>query len=83
MGMKHEPMKQLTEADFTPKSNAVADSYKETAWEILKDGGNKLTFASKCFLEAAKNYDEKGQHYEASRCRKLAQSIVDAFNSIG
>ena len=81
--MKQEPMRPLTKADFEPSNNEKAKAYEQDSFDAAEDACNKLMFAYKSFLHSANLYAESGDHYKAGRMRKLAQSMLDAKNSVG
>ena len=81
--MKHEPMRPVTASDFAPSTNEKAKAYEQVSFDAAEDACNKLMFAYKSFLHTASLYEESGEHYKAGRMRKLAQSVLDAKNSVG
>lgn len=83
VGMSHEPMRPVSAKDFEPSTNEKAKGYEQVSYDAAEDACNKLMFAYKCFLHSASLYTESGEHYKAQRMHKLAQSMLDAKNSVG
>ena len=76
-------MREVTAKDFQPSTNEKAKMYEEVSFEAAEEAMKRLDWAYKAFLHTASLYNESGDHYKAGRMQKLAQSMLDAKNSIG